>query len=153
MKNNDKWDYRHLELAKHISTWSADPSRKVGAVAIGSKKQVLSQGFNGFCRGFDDSKARYDDRELKLKLVVHAEANAIYNAAHSGVNLDGSTLYVWGCPICHECAKAIIQCGIRRVVMPWAESPKSWIDSIEFGKELFDEAGVVYDRLADTILV
>lgn len=144
MKNQNKWDVRYLELARHISTWSSDPSRKVGAVAIGSKKQVLSQGFNGFCRGFDDSKERYANRELKLKFIVHAEANVIYNAAHSGVNLDGSTLYVWGCPICHECAKAIIQCGIRRVVMPSMETPKSWVDSVAFGQELFAEAGVVY---------
>ena len=73
------WGERYLHLAKEVSTWSKDPSTKVGAVAIGDNGEVLTQGFNGFPRGIKDSSERLKDRERKYKLVVHAEMNAIYN--------------------------------------------------------------------------
>ena len=112
-----KWDERYLDLAESISSWSKDPSRKIGAVAVGQKGNVLAQGFNGFPRGISDSSDRYDDRTRKYELVVHAEMNVIYNATYNGVSLDGATLYVHGLPACAECAKGIIQVGIKRVVM------------------------------------
>ena len=96
----NKWDQRYLALAKEVSTWSKDPSTQVGAVTVGSKKEVLSQGFNGFPRGINDSDERYNNRDIKYKLVVHAEMNASYNATYSGTSLDGATLYVYGLPIC-----------------------------------------------------
>ena len=60
---SNKWDIRYLELAKHISTWSKDPSSKIGAVAIGDKGQVLAQGYNGFPRNIVDRADRLQDRE------------------------------------------------------------------------------------------
>ena len=60
---NNKWDLRYLELAEHISTWSKDPSTKIGSIAIGKNGQVLSQGYNGFPRGVIDSTERLKDRE------------------------------------------------------------------------------------------
>ena len=93
-KRLSKWDKRYIELAKQISTWSKDPSRKIGAVAVGSKGQILSQGYNGFPRGILDLQERYDNREVKYKHVVHAEMNVIYNATFSGVSLDGASLFV-----------------------------------------------------------
>ena len=87
-----KWDQRYLKLAEEVASWSKDPSRKIGSVAVGSKGQVLAQGYNGFPRGIDDSFSRYYDRERKYELVVHAEMNVIYNATYSGVSLDGATL-------------------------------------------------------------
>ncbi|VVM20888.1 dCMP deaminase (EC [uncultured Gammaproteobacteria bacterium] len=59
-----KWDERYLALAKEVSTWSKDPSTQVGAVTVGSKKEVLSQGFNGFPRNINDTDERYNNREL-----------------------------------------------------------------------------------------
>jgi len=87
-KRLSKWDRRYIELAQQISTWSKDPSRKIGAVAVGSKGQILSQGYNGFPRGILDLQERYENREVKYKHVVHAEMNVIYNATFSGVSLD-----------------------------------------------------------------
>ena len=138
----DKWDKRYLALAKEVSTWSKDPSTQVGAVTVGSKKEVLSQGFNGFPRGIEDSDARYKDRQTKYKFVVHAEMNAIYNATYSGVSLDGATLYVYGLPICSECAKGIIQVGIKKVVVKKAKELDNWNESVELSKQMFDEADV-----------
>lgn len=139
------WDQRYLELARHISSWSKDPSRCIGAVAVGSKGQVLAQGYNGFPRGIDDSKERYENREIKYQLVVHAEMNVIYNASYNGVSLDGSTLYVWGLPICSECAKGVIQVGIQKVIMPKQEIPDSWQESWARSTLLFNEAGVQWE--------
>jgi dCMP deaminase len=75
-----KWDCRYLKLAKEIAQWSLDPSTKIGAVAVGLKGQVLSQGFNGFPRGIKDLEIRLNNRETKYKFIVHGEMNMIYNA-------------------------------------------------------------------------
>lgn len=140
-----KWDVRYLNLAKEVSTWSKDPSSKIGAVAVGSKGQVLSQGYNGFPRGIFDGEARLKDRELKYKYIVHAEQNLIYNATYNGVSLDGATLYVTGLPVCSECAKGVIQVGIKRVVMPEQDIKENWKESWDYSKVFFNEAEVKYD--------
>ncbi len=142
MNTLDKWDKRYLALAAEVATWSKDPSTQVGAVTVGSKKEVLSQGFNGFPRGITDSDERYNDRETKYKLVVHAEMNAIYNATYSGTSLDGATLYVYGLPICSECAKGIIQVGIKKVVVEKSKELDNWNESVQLSKAMFDESGV-----------
>ncbi len=142
MSNLDKWDQRYLSLAKEVATWSKDPSTQVGAVTVGSKKEVLSQGFNGFPRGIHDTDERYNHRETKYKFVVHAEMNAIYNATYSGTSLDGATLYVYGLPICSECAKGIIQVGIKKVVIEKSKELDNWNESVQLSKEMFNEAGV-----------
>ena len=139
------WSERYLDLAKEVSTWSRDPSRKIGAVVVGSKGQILSQGYNGFPRGIQDTDERYNDRETKYKYVVHAEMNAIYNATLNGVSLDGSSMYVYGLPVCSECAKGIIQVGIKTVVMLTDELvPHVWTESWKKTADMFDEAGVEY---------
>ena len=139
------WGNRYTCLAKEISTWSKDPSTQVGAVVIGNNGEVLSQGYNGFPRGIKDTAARLKDRERKYNLVVHAEMNAIYNAGLNGVSLKGSTLYVYGLPVCNECAKGIIQVGIDKVIATRpADYNKKWDDSIKDAKALFKEAEVDY---------
>lgn len=137
-----KWDERYLALAKEVSTWSKDPSTQVGAVTVGSKKEVLSQGFNGFPRGIDDTDERYHHKESKYKFVVHAEMNAIYNATYSGTSLDGATLYVYGLPICSECAKGIIQVGIKKVIIEKSKELDNWNESVKLSQAMFDESGV-----------
>ena len=143
---SSKWDKRYLELASVVASWSKDPSSKVGAVAVGDKGQVLSQGFNGFARGVDDTEERLNTRDQKYKFIVHAEMNAIFNAAFSGVSLEGSVLYVTGLPCCSECAKGIVQVGVKRVVMelPQFSNPR-WKDSWMLSAQMFDEAGVKYE--------
>lgn len=139
------WDRRFIRLAKEYSTWSKDPSTQVGAVAVDPKtKRVLSGGYNGFPRGIEDTEERLNNRDLKHSLVVHAEMNLIYNATRSGVSLEGAHLYVWGLPVCSECAKGIIQTGISTVFV--AEScvdlKPFWTDSWNRTKEMCNEAGI-----------
>ena len=142
MSELNKWDKRYLALAKEVASWSKDPSTQVGAVTVGNKKEVLSQGFNGFPRGIVDSADRYKNRESKYRYVVHAEMNAIYNATYSGVSLDGAVLYVYGLPICSECAKGIIQVGIKKVIIEKSKELDNWNESVALSQEMFDEAGV-----------
>jgi len=139
------WGDKYIHLAKEISTWSKDPSTQVGAVVIGEHGQLLSQGYNGFPRGIKDSEERLSNRERKYELVVHAEMNAIYNASLNGVSLKGSTLYVYGLPICNECAKGIIQVGIQKVVAMRPEKYNiAWEESANNARNLFSEAEVMY---------
>ena len=139
------WDARYLDLAENVSSWSKDPSRKIGAVAVGSKGQILSQGYNGFPRGIDDSVKRYNDKETKYRYVVHAEMNVVYNATYNGISLDGATLYVTGLPVCSECAKGIIQTGVKRVVMRATDVPEKWFVSFATTAKMFNEAGIEWE--------
>ena len=87
-----KWDFRFIELAKHISLWSKDPSTKVGCVVVGEDREIRSTGFNGFPRGIDDDEDRLTNREKKYPLICHAEENAIMHAARIGVSLKTALL-------------------------------------------------------------
>ena len=67
----NKWNTRYLNLARDISEWSKDPNTKVGCVVVGSKGQILSQGYNGFPRGINDLPSRLTDRDTKLIYTIH----------------------------------------------------------------------------------
>lgn len=136
------WNSRYIALAKEISSWSKDPSTQCGAIIVGESGQVLSQGYNGFPRGLSDLDELYADRELKYKRISHAEMNAIYNASRTGVSLYGSTIYVHGLPVCHECAKAIIQVGIEKVVMQKNTKKDRWNESCDLAQKFFREVGI-----------
>lgn len=142
-----RWLENYLNLAKTVSTWSKDPSTKVGAVAVGQNGQILSQGYNGFPRGVEDSQRRLNDKDVKYKFVVHAEQNCIYNATLNGVSLNGASLYVHGLPVCSECAKGVIQVGVKNVfICHPAEIAPIWQDAYKFTKQMFEEAGVMAVR-------
>ena len=142
-----KWDLRFIELAKHVGSWSRDPSTKVGAVIARPDKTVASVGFNGFPRGVEDSEERYTDKPLKYKFICHAEANAILTANE---RLHGYTLYSTPLYPCHECAKMIIQSGIARVVTKPLDQG-SWSDSNQIARTIFEEAKVSVDILNDLV--
>ena len=135
----DKWINRFLELAMSISDWSKDPHRKVGAVIVDHARRVLGIGYNGFPRGVDDDPVRYENKSVKLAMVVHAEANAILNSA--GRTLVGSTIYVTSYP-CTECSKLLIQSGIDTVVCPPPALEGKWADDSMIAKQMLTEACV-----------
>jgi dCMP deaminase len=145
---SDSWNLKYIELAKKFASWSKDPSVKVGAVAIGSKGQVLSQGYNGFPKQFNDSLDIYKTSELKKKYIIHAEMNCIYHATLNGISLEGSTLFVYGLEVCHECAKGIIQVGIKEVVTYSPNPPKhKWLESFKTSEELLAKSNINYIKL------
>tara|TARA_B100000575_G_scaffold161808_1_gene129281 strand:- start:73 stop:540 length:468 start_codon:yes stop_codon:yes gene_type:complete len=142
----NKWDARWLEMAGIVSTWSKDPSTQIGAIAVRDKR-LISTGYNGFPRGIQDLDDRWNNREEKYKYVVHAEMNCIYNANYHNQSLKGSTMYIVGLPVCHECAKGIIQAGVIRVVAEFKDAPLKWAKSTEITEKMFKEADVVYDKI------
>jgi len=133
------WDKRFIELAQFISSWSKDPSSKIGAVIVDENRRIISTGYNGFARWVADHEHRYENRELKYKMVLHAEENAILFAKQ---NLDGCSIYINVMPPCSHCAALIIQSGIANVFVPKCPIPDRWKDSIELTEQMFYEAGV-----------
>ena len=137
---NPKWDRRFLELAQLVSTWSKDPSTKIGVVLVKNRK-VVATGYNGFPVGIEDDD-RLHDRERKYALVVHAEMNALLQA---GRDAEGSTLYLWGfsgCP-CQNCSKHIIQAGVKNIVYyDGPQPPERWAGELEAARATLREAGL-----------
>lgn len=135
----NKWDKRFLNVAREVSTWSKDPSTQVGAVAVRDKR-ILSTGYNGFPTSVEDDYAIYNNRKEKYKRIVHAEMNVIYNAGLHGISLKDSTLYIWGLPVCSQCALGIIQSGIIRIVAVNVKPERhDWCASSELSNEMFGE--------------
>jgi dCMP deaminase len=116
----------------------------VGCVVV-RDRAIISTGYNGFPEGVEDTPERYNNRELKYRYTVHAEQNAVYNAAKRGVALDGAQMFVNGLPCCHECAKAVIQSGISKVWMRHGPMLDKWRESWADTQVLFTEAGVEYE--------
>jgi dCMP deaminase len=133
-----------MSLAREISTWSRDPSSKIGAVIVNDERRILATGYNGFPRGIADTEERLNDREQKYPRIVHAEMNALMNALYSGVSVKGATLYVWGLPVCSECTKSVIQAGIARVLITYPHlAPEKWQRQWEeMSRPMFAESGV-----------
>lgn len=136
------WDARFIELAGHISEWSKDPSTKVGCVIVRPDKTVASLGFNGFPRGVSDDKALYEDRDIKIPRVIHAETNAVLSA-HGPVK--GCMAYLTH-PPCMACTGILIQAGISSIVWkhPSEGMKARWGDQFHMSKGLLSEAGVSY---------
>ena len=138
MQSSIKWDIRYLELAKFVSSWSKDPSTKTGAVIVDSNNYVVSLGFNGLPRKVKDTEERLQSRDLKYKMIVHCERNAIIAAKK---DLTGCTLYTYPFMSCSPCAGLVIQAGITRCVAPLNDNPR-WIEDFKLTEIMFKEAGV-----------
>jgi len=155
---SNRWDQHFLNLAVEHARMSKDPSTRVGAVIVGSDKEIVSTGFNGFPRGIADTPERLADREQKLRLVVHAEMNAILNAARNGTRLIGRTLYlaatddtglIWGGPPCTRCTVEVIQAGIVQIVSrPEKNVPSKWHEDIALSRKLLSEVGINYREVS-----
>ena len=111
---SNRWITYFFTIAKVVAEQSKDPSTKVGCVVVDKDKHILATGFNGFPVGMRDTIERYHDREFKLKHVCHAEANAICQSAQTGSSFKDSFIFITLQP-CIECAKLIIQSGIKEV--------------------------------------
>lgn len=146
------WDRRFLDLALHIAAWSKDRSTQVGAVVVGPDREIIATGYNGLPRGLNDAVEERHVRPEKYLWAEHAERNAIYNAARIGVSVKGATLYLASTPVkfppCMDCARAVIQSGIARLVqaMPEGEYDR-WKESCEKAVGMLREAGVSWEAI------
>lgn len=141
------WDEYFMGVALLAAQRSKDPNTQVGACIVDADNRILSTGYNGFPYGCSDDEFPWDregqDNQTKYPFVVHAELNAILNAR--GKSLAGSRIYVALFP-CNECAKAIIQCGIKEVVYlsdKYAATPGTLAS-----KKMLQCAGVELRRLS-----
>ena len=148
----EKWDKRFCEMANLVATWSScyQPNRQVGAVIV-KDKRVLTTGYNGAPSGVESCKTKGvclrreknipSGTNLELCYAVHAEENAIAQAAKLGISVDGATLYCTHQP-CIICSKMIINSGIKRVVYQNGYPN-------EFSLELFNEAKVKVEQVGE----
>ena len=137
------WDEYFIGLAELSSKRSKDPNTQVGACIVNQDNKVVSIGFNGSPTGFDDEKLPWDVRkgplsETKYAYVCHAELNAILNSTES---LKNCRIYVSLFP-CNECAKAIVQAGIKEVI--YTCDKYCGTEENIASKKIFDECGINY---------
>lgn len=150
LKSDVNWDQYFISICKVVASKSKDPSTKVGAVIVGPNKEIRSTGWNGMCRGVKDFVIRYQDRDMKYNMITHSEINAICNAARVGTPLNGCSIYVYPLYPCNECAKAIIQVGIKEVIAINApQKMKIWEEKMKISKLMFDEAGIIFRLVED----
>jgi len=139
------WDQYFMGLAHLSALRSKDPNTKVGACIVDQNKRVVSIGYNGFPRGCDDNVYPWDREgdtlQTKYPYVVHAELNAILNSPRS---VEGCILYVSLFP-CNECAKAIIQSGIKKIV--YEDDKYAGVDAFKASKRMLMDAGVELEQL------
>jgi dCMP deaminase len=137
------WHEYFLGMAEYVSTKSKD-STKMGCVIVGPNHEIRTTGYNGFCRGIDDSIGSRHDRPEKYYWAEHAERNAIYNAARNGIPLEGTTAYISSnVPPCADCTRALIQSGIVQIITrPMTNDNPKWQASFERSREMMAEARI-----------
>ena len=142
------WDEYFMYIAMLSALRSKDPNTQVGACIVDDNNRILSIGYNGAPNGFDDSNFPWEREgkplDTKYLYVVHAERNAILNYRGNRRDFLGARIYVDLFP-CNECAKEIIQVGIKEVV--YLSDKYADTDSVVASKRLFDECGVSYRQL------
>ena len=139
------WTEYFLNIAEQVKLKSKDQSTQIGAVIVGEDNEVLSTGYNSFPRGMDDSKQERQERPEKYFWFEHAERNAIYNAARVGTALKNSTIYLTSGVPCMDCARGIVNSGIKVV---WCKricttkNKEKWVESQLKSIQLLNECGV-----------
>ncbi len=143
------WDEYFMGVALLSAQRSKDPNTQVGACIVSSDNKILSMGYNGFPIGCSDDDFPWNREgepyDNKYFYTTHSELNAILN--YRGGSLDGSKLYVSLFP-CNECAKAIIQAGIKTVI--YADDKYALTPAVMASKRMFNAAGVTYYRYEPT---
>ena len=147
-KDYISWDEYFMAVAKLSSMRSKDPSTQVGACIVSKDNRILSIGYNGAPNGFSDERFPWgrkgENLDTKYPYVCHAELNAILNYRGSKKDLENSKIYVDLFP-CNECAKIIIQSGIKEVIYLSDKYANS--ENNVASRKLFDECGVSYKKM------
>lgn len=150
-KNAITWDEYFMGLAHLSAMRSKDPSTQVGAVIVDTSKKIVGIGYNGLPTGLSDDEFPWGREgkvlETKYPYVVHAELNAILNAT---LSLNGCSIYVSLFP-CNECAKAIVQAGIKEIV--YEDDKYAETDSVIASKRMLKAAGINLRQLPQSVHV
>lgn len=136
------WFKKFIDATKLVASWSKDRSRKVGAIIVNDDNRIIATGYNGMPIGVNDDVDSRHERPIKYLYTEHAERNAIYSAALSGISTKGTTIVLMWFP-CADCARGIIQSGIKEVKCKEPDMNDTiWGTSFKVSKEMLDEAGV-----------
>lgn len=140
------WTEYFLNIAEVVKSKSKDNSTHIGAVIAGKGNEILSTGYNSFPRGINDKHSYRQDRPEKYFWMVHAEMNAIINAARIGVSTNESKMYLTcGIP-CSNCGKAIINAGISEIYCKKEDTTvnrEKWDEEAKRTLKMFEEAGII----------
>ncbi len=138
------WEQYFRNIAHQVKLKSKDTYTQIGAVIVGTDNEIVSTGYNSFPRGINDDRTERQERPEKYYWFEHAERNSIYNAARIGVSTKDCTMYLTcGIP-CADCARGIINAGIRRIVCERSGGAVGikWDEHAERSITMFGEAGV-----------
>jgi dCMP deaminase len=139
-----RWNEYFINIAHQVKLKSKDKRTQIGVVIVGKDNEIVSTGYNSFPRGINDDLSERQEQPEKYFWFEHAERNAIYNAARIGVSTLGTTMYMTCDLSCADCARAIINSGVSKVVFSrttkqWSEI---WQESSKRSLQMFQEAGV-----------
>ena len=140
-----EWINYFLGIAEQIKLKSKDESTQIGAIIVGKDKEIRSTGYNSFPRGLDDNRPERQERPIKYFYFEHAERNAIYNAARVGTPTDNCEIILTSGPPCSDCARAIINSGIKKVYCKsvcTTKNKEKWQESQAIALEMLKECGV-----------
>lgn len=141
-RGRQTWDEYFVEMARLTATRSKDRSSQVGAVIV-RNRLVISTGYNGFPRGVNDDVDERHERPAKYLWTVHAEENAILNAARYGAKVEGGSLYVTPFSPCSACARGIAASGISEVIVDQQQDNPRFAEEMAIGREIMAAARVV----------
>jgi dCMP deaminase len=141
------WDEYFINIAEHVKLKSKDIKTQIGVVIVGKDNEIVSTGYNSFPRGINDNVEERQERPEKYFWFEHAERNAIYNAARIGVSTLGTTMYMTCGISCADCARAIINSGISKIVLREGKGAtnEKWQESAKRSMQMFEEAGVIVE--------
>ena len=152
-KDYISWDEYFMGVSMLSGMRSKDPNTQVGACIVGKDHRILSMGYNGFPNGCSDDLFPWAREgavlETKYSFVAHSELNAILNYRGNTQDLQGAKIYVRFFP-CNECAKAIIQSGIREVIYSHSYDYDNHSDEMEASIRMFEKCGVKYRKFEAT---
>lgn len=143
LEEDKSWDNYFISIASLVSTRSKDPSNQVGAVLV-KDNIILSTGFNGFPRKCDDSKIERYNRPLKYTWTVHAEENALLNAARQGISTLKSTMYITPMKPCSKCVRDMIQSGVTKIICRPLNSNDKWDEDFKIANQMVNESQIEY---------
>lgn len=149
-----EWDKYFMSLVSLVAMKSKDQKSNHGAVIVGVDNEIKSTGYNSFIRGLDDNVKERQERPEKYYWMEHAERNAIYNAALNGISLKNSRMYISGLP-CTDCIRAIIQCGIKKIIVfrRWNDiESEKWIEDSIRTLQMIKETGIELEYYDDDII-
>jgi dCMP deaminase len=139
------WTDYFLSIAETVKQKSKDQRTKIGAVIVGSDNEIVSTGYNSFPRGIDDEQKDRQVRPEKYYWIVHAEMNAILNAARIGVSTKNCTMYLTCGVPCSDCCRGIINSGIKKIYCKIQDTTRNrdhWDAHAARSRVMFEESGV-----------